>query len=408
MYMKNSRRELWYKIALCTAGYGMMSDNVILPMVRAIFSDFSNTSQFLQNFIISGAGMFAVVTGLLTGILMKKVSKRNLLIVGTILFTVGGCCGGLSTSAEFLAVTRLIDSASDGVLTAVTATIIVNHWKTEREQSQMLSLYNLTSNIFGIIMSLASGYLTVINWRYAFFMHIVTIISPILCIIFVYDDKEELNQTPDEKNQIVNGGAKFPLALIIGFFLIFCLAQASAYMPSFLIDLIVAEKGLGNSVVSGWLNSALTFSGIVSYAISSQVLTKMKIKNFGIATFACIAGTLFIYAFTNNVFLLAFAQFCNGFFGSWLFLEYQMIISKLSVNRSDGFLMSVCTSSVYINSYIATYVPTVFSKIFGDMTISHAAAVAGIFVIGFCAVFIVLSIAVERYGKEMQECNAAS
>ena len=397
--MKKKRRDLWYKIALCTAGYGMMSDNVIVPMVRAIFSEFSTATEFWRNLIISGTGMFAVVTGLLTGLLMKRVSKRKLLVIGSLMFTIGGVSGAFAPTAQFLAFTRLIDSASDGVLTAVTATIIVNHWRTQREQSQMLSLYNLTSNIFGIIMSITSGYFTLINWRYAFFMHIITIISPILCIAFVYDDSEEASDKDTQANSTITGkNIHYPILLIIGFFLVFCLVQACAYMPSFLLDLIVEEKGLGNSVVSGWLNSALTLSGIVSFAISSFIMNKMGIRRFGWVTLIGIAATLFIYAYTNNVIILACAQFLDGFFGSWLFLEYQMIISNLSTNKSNSFLMSVCTSSVYVNAYIATYIPTVFSKIFGNMTISHAAAFTGIFVLLLTAVFIIMLVSSKKYG----------
>ena len=406
MDKKTKRRELWYKIALCTAGYGMMSDNVISPMVRAISSEFSTASEFMLNMVISGTGMFALVTGLLTGFLMKKIPKRKILIAGTIMFTVGGVLGSFSPSMEFLAFTRLIDSASDGVLTAVTATIIVEHWRSEKEQAQMFSLYNMMSNVFGIIMSLAAGYLTVFNWRYAFATHIVTIISPILCILFVYDDMANLDTTLDgkvaEKHEVdevqaYKASFKFPIFLIIAMFFAFCFVEASAYMPTFLIDLVVEEKAFGNSVVSGWLGTALTLSGLVSYSFSSVVETKMGMKKFGIATFAGLGVSLLMYGLLDNIVLIAIAQFLNGFFGSWLFLLYQMLIAKLAVNRSQGIMMSLCTSSVYVNGFIAPYFPSLLKGIGFSGKVCQSSTVLGVIAFVFMIGYILLYAYMDRF-----------
>lgn len=389
--MKKSKNEWGYKIALCTAGYGLMSEHVIIPIVREIYGAFPDSSVFMRNFILSGSGMIALVVGLLSGLLMRKISKRNLLILGSFLFTIGGVGGAFAQSMEFLAFTRIIDAVSDGILTSVTATIIISHWQTRQEQAQMFSLYNLTSNIFGILMSVATGYLAVYGWRYAFLTHLITVVSPIMCIVFVYDDEERVAENSMEKEKKEDyrmpTDLKFSIPLIMGFYLVFYLVTAVACMPSYLVDLLVAEKGFGNSVVSGWLNAVLTASGIVSYACSSAFFMKFGTKKFGVSSIIGIMVSLFLYGIGGNVILMGCAQFMNGFFSSWLYIEFQLVAAELSLNRSKGLIMAACTNSGYVSAFIATYIPSALSKILGVNTMSSATVAGGILMLVLLAGF---------------------
>ena len=403
MKERNAAKGIWTKLAICTAGYGMMSDNVIFPLLNAIYNDFPDSSTFMQNFIVSGAGVFSIAFGLLSGLLMKKLGKKRLLVIGTIIFTVGGILGYFSKSMEFLAFTRLVDAASDGILTAVTAVMIVDIWKDEKEQCSMISNYNLASCIFGIIMSISAGYLALVNWRYAFLVNAISIISVVLCIFFVPDDDPADSESraaksgaPTDGNALAGPEKGRTWILVLGL-LAYCIVQSANYMPSFLIDLLVAEKKLGNSVLSGYLTSILTAAGIISFLTSAKAYNHFKNPHvfIGVIT-AAITLELILYGESNNAFLIGLVHFMNGFFGSWLLVYFEMFIAKNAPEKSRSIWMSAATSMIYLDGLLAVYIPKIINAFAGDGTISRAATISGYGVGLIAAVYIVICIIESR------------
>lgn len=171
-------RESMLKIAICCAGYGIISDAIIVPLVTSLFGEngeFPQTGLFIQNYIISGNSIGAIFAIGLSGWLMKYVSKRKLLIAGTTLFFVASVSCAFINNVMMLAILRTLSTASAGILSVVTTALIIEMWRTEKEQGQMFGWYNATSAIFGTIITIASGYAVLRSWRLSFLINAISI-----------------------------------------------------------------------------------------------------------------------------------------------------------------------------------------------------------------------------------------
>lgn len=390
----SDRHPLLMRIAICTAGYGMMSDNVVFPILNEIFKTYPNSSVVLKNFVVSGAGVFSIFFGILTGILMKYISKKRLLIMGTIIFAIGGVGGAFSTSMEFLAVTRAIDAASDGILTAVTASMIVDLWHDKSDQSRMFSWYNIFSNLFGVLLALSAGYLALINWHYAFLTNGFAVMSTVLCIFFVKDVGTDSDKDVVEaEDYFEKSGLTWQPLLIIFGLLIYAIGQTLGYVPGFLISIMVDEKNLGGTVFSGYLTSVLTFSGVGAYLIATPLF--MKFKNhrfFALIIFAIEAADLFLYAGSTNQGAMLVAAALNGISGSWILVYFDMLVARFTPKKRRGFVMSIATSLIYLDGLLAPFVPYLVDSVFHQSTISAACVFSGTVVSILTAIYLILII----------------
>ena len=250
--ISDGKNNILCAIALVSCGYGIFSDSVVVPLLTNIYSEFPDTSVFLKNFIVTGGYLFSLVAALITGFLMKRVDKKTLLFSGMLCFTLGGVGGFFSTSMEFLAITRALDGISDGVLTVTAMSMIAELYQEEKKRAFMVGFYNGVSAAFGVLLSLFAGIIVEhCNWRYAFLLNAVSLVSLILILLAiprvpVHDDGVEKNRT--NFRELVNVRT---CKVYFEYFI-----SSSWYCILFvLVDLYVNEKQFGGSVLSGSISS---------------------------------------------------------------------------------------------------------------------------------------------------------
>ena len=383
--MKNTGSgRFWTKAAICTAGYGMMSDSVFAPLVNAIFGQFPDTGLFLQNYIISGAAIVSVVTGLLAGVLMKRVSKRRLLIWGTCLFFVGGVGCAAAPDMVWLAVFRSLDAASDGILTVTAAAMIVELWHTEREQSQMYGWYNAATCLFGAIVSVGAGYAATRSWRLGFAINAVSILSVVLCILFVpetgiTDGKSEQDAPLEdwEKDLRWRPGA-FLLTMLA-----FAVINILTLVIVVLMDVYVSQQGIGNSVQTGYLSSLWTLFGLVGSMTATTVMLRFRNRKLYAALFCAVSAlVLLAYSLAHSFALAAAATAVKAVMDGWFFIYYNLYTARTVPRRQRGVCLAVFMTLQYADSAAAPYVPAMVGRLTGDGTVAaaclFAAAVIGV------------------------------
>lgn len=356
-------KKFWLKVALCTCGFGQYSDNVIIPLLNSIFSEYPSTGLFMQNFIITGCAAASVVSALISGFLMKYISKRKLLIAGTALFAIGGMGGAFSNSINMLAFTRVLDAASDGLLLAVATSFIAETFSDIKERGEVLGWSNASSSIFGIVVSFFSGIIAVHAWRSAFLLNGISLISMILVVLFVPDDSQTCNkETNLNENHEKNNGNKqaqfgrYKLKVFGSILLLLVLGSCGCQIY-FLIDLFVAERGIGNSVLSGSITSISTAVTILTCIIFTKIYTRLKKYIIPLMSFVSALSLLF-FALGSNWFVMLVASVFTGFAIGLSNVYFPLYISEtVPVDKVEGYL-SIQTAVMYIYMFIGPYVPT--------------------------------------------------
>lgn len=104
------------------------------------------------------------------------------------------------------------------------------------------------------VMVFAGGWLADISWNFAFFVHLLAIISLVLCIVCIPNVKPsaaKVSDAPAQKVQLTKGSWIWALTM----FVLFIGAQIYSIALSFIVD----EKGLGTAAQSG---NAMAFFAI--------------------------------------------------------------------------------------------------------------------------------------------------
>ncbi len=379
------KRDKWVKIAIYMAGYGMFSDNVVIPLITKISEDFTDASLFSLNFVISGCGVAAIIASIFTGILMKYFDKRNLIIAGTVIFSVGGIAGAFSPNITFLAVTRTIDAISDGILTTVTSTLIAQLWKSEKERSDIAGWYNAVSCIFGAFMSIAAGYLAVYSWRFSFLINGVSIIGTIFCILFIPKGLSEpisRSRAASIPETIMDDIPYHPLKLILSL-IAYMIISSLCYELSFLINLYVVEKNFGNTVISGYLSFLITAVAFLGCISMSPLYA--KIKKLLPSFFSVVAGLfMYLYAIANSPIIAMICGAVVGYMGGIIVVYYHWYIIQNTPRRYLNVYAGLESALIYLNGYLAVYIPSINTVLFHTQTISESLEYSsfGLIVIG--------------------------
>ena len=244
------KNGLLCKIALISCGYGIFSDSVIVPIFSRICAEYPDTSTFLTNFTLTGGYIFSLLSSLAAGFLLRYISKRRLLLFGTICFTLGGVGAYFTSSMPFLAFCRILDGISDGVL-AVAALSMITELYQEKARAQMIGLYSAVSAAFGVLLSFFSGIIGDHsgNWRTCFLLNLISIVSIVLVFLAVPETPKE------EKENRSSLWSAFRLSAARRIYIEYFVSSALYCILFVFVDIYVQEKGFGSSTLSGTISS---------------------------------------------------------------------------------------------------------------------------------------------------------
>ena len=165
-----------------------------LEVIRAHFSDASRTSVQL---IVSMPAVFIVITNLCFNRLAEKIDSKTLVITGLVLYTAGGCCAGLFDSIGLVLLMRALVGVGVGMIMPLSTGLLTYYFPPEKREG-LLGLASAANQLGGVIATLLAGLLAGISWRLSFMVYLMGLISIVLCLIFLPNDRIGGAAQPDE------------------------------------------------------------------------------------------------------------------------------------------------------------------------------------------------------------------
>lgn len=380
--MSNVKRKhpFWMKAAICCAGYGVMSDGIVIPLLNALLSEYPDTGLFLQNFIISGNTLIALPSCFLTGLLLKRVTKKRLLTFGTALFLVAGLGCAFAPNMLWLGILRGLDSAADGILTVVTSAMIVELFDTEAEQAKLFGWYNAMSCVFSAVITVFAGYAAYVSWRVGFLINGISVISLLLVIFFIPEtritdqpDSREESSIQDWERDLVFRPWDY-LFTSLCLLLMYCIQALFMYM----CDVYIDEKGFGGSVVTGYLSSGMMIASFVSSLLAAPVLERYHNKSYYVMTIALVcAGTWLFYYFCENVTALFIVTILSCLVQNWMMIYWSLYVSRTVPKKQRGICISIYTALTYLGASLSPYLLNLWEGLFHDGTVTGSCLYGG-------------------------------
>lgn len=166
----------------------VMAGAAVAPALNAIKEYFSDVNQTLVQMIISIPALFIALTSLIFPKLSQKFKAKELVLAGLLLYVVGGCAAGLFSNIYLVLLFRTLVGVGVGIIMPLSTGLLSFYFKPE-EQDKLMGYSSAMNQMGGVVATLISGILAGISWRASFLVYLMGLISIVLCLIFLPNDK---------------------------------------------------------------------------------------------------------------------------------------------------------------------------------------------------------------------------
>ncbi len=353
----------------------VMAGAAVAPALGIIKEHFAGANQLLVQMIISTPALFIVLTSLVFPKLSVRFRARNLLMFGLFLYTAGGAVSGIIDNIYCVLFFRALVGIGVGIIMPL-STGLLTFYFTKDKQDRLMGYSSAMNQMGGAVATLLSGLLATVSWRLSFLVYLMGLISVVLCLMFLPNERIASKDAPGQGKDIEDSApdmAKkknfllaefFPyvgamLLLMISFFIFPCnFAMETAkegIIPQRYISVIMA----GMDIVA--FLGGLSFVHIKKAAGSNTRLVAPLMFAIGYGFLAFIGG--WAGALVGAVFI----GFANG-------LGIPFIISTASQKAGKAAALAVMpmlSASLYLAQFLTPILLSLCKAAFANLALTH-------------------------------------
>ncbi len=322
----------------------ILTGSTVSPALGEISKAFPESDENIIKLVLTLPSFVIVPVSIVTGRLTHIAHQKRLIIIGLMIFIIGGIGGGFAHTISSLLLFRGILGLGMGLLTPLTTSLIADFYKNS-ERREMMGYSNAVANLGGIIATLLSGWLAIYSWRYIFGIYSLAIIVLILVIVGLPEPPPRDNIRTEKI--FINKKVLFIATL--GFIL-----NIAFYAIVANIALFIQEEGMGNSGYSGFTMSLLTLAGFISSMFLNKLSYTFKHSKFSISTALMGLGFLVLSKSTSLIIVLI-AAFMIGF-GQGIIKPLLLVKTAESAPKfSNAFALSIVSSFILLGKFASPF-----------------------------------------------------
>ena len=186
------RMDLRKLTLLLISGLTIMAAAAVAPSLTEIAEEFSDVqnADLLSKLVLSLPAIFIAGTAPFAGRLTDQYGRLRLLVLGLILYGLGGSSGFYLDNLYLILAGRAILGLAVGILTTVTITLIGDYFSGE-ERKTFIGYQSTYIASVGIVFLVGAGVLADLDWRYPFLIYCLAIVLIPLAIRHLEEPKRE-------------------------------------------------------------------------------------------------------------------------------------------------------------------------------------------------------------------------
>lgn len=373
-------RNVLFLIGIMLTNVAVMADLAIYVIVNNLYEAFPGNMNVV-NFIISGTALMVMISSLLASGLMKKMGKKNLLVVMGIIFSAATVGGALLENVWYIAVMRGIAGFTMGCINVAAVAILTDYYEDdEAKRAKMIGLYNTLMPITGSVLSALAGVLALNGWKNIFHVYWLGVLMVVLVILFVPADSKAVavEETKDKSKHHM--GASF--WYMSGTFFLTVLA---IMMMQMFYSVYITENQLGDAAFIGIVNTVIGYGSVLANFLFGFIYEKTGRKIVYLAYALGIIGGALLFFFPGKIVVFVgyfMALACYGFCFSTAYVYTPTLCPKSSMEFGIG----IATAVYSVGTFLATYAVTLLQSILKIETFTNLLPI----MIGILAVLLVL------------------
>lgn len=393
---------------LAVALLSIMATAAIGPSLGIIEQNFLGINPTLVKSIVTIPALICIPVSLLSNNISKHMRKKNLLILGLILYLLGGILCYFSNNIYMLLASRGILGVGLGIV-APMSLVLVGDFFQGKDRAKFMGYSTASTNIGAVISTPIVGYIAAIDWHNIFLIYLVAF--PILLIVIFCLPKVAPFDTyaPENSKEHEHNDTKH-IKLNLGVFkyaIIIILAFITFYSVPTNIALLIQDRNFGNSETSAILITLVTLFAFISALVFGRVLKLFK-EALILISFIIISIGLAVLILSNTLIIMGVGVVLIGI-GFGLVVPYSLFYSAKCVHsKHTSLAITIVTTSIYVGEAICPIVLDYIAKLLnlGNVIGSfYAAEVLGIVAIIFSIIIIIASKVKGNKAEEVIEDN---
>lgn len=383
------------KIGVVSMATLAMSGSVAGSAIAAISADFPNTPISTVQLLSTLPGLGSLIITLIAGQMAMRISKKNLVLLGVALVTIGGLIPAVwNSSMVGLLTCSVILGMGVGFISTINPMLLSQYFDGE-ERSSMMGINTGMTSLGSMILMGIGGVLGGQNWRNLYWIFAVGILVFLLVLFCLPKDEPEKEMvTSDGKKEKVSTIAvlkelKAPVYIII--FIAFLLGIAyTAYAAN--LSIVVAERGVGGTAMTGIINAVGTFGGVFA-GFGLKYIRKVTKPNTLAFGFICLLITLLLTYFFANPFVLMIAAVFAAMAMVMVMATCPFLLSMVSKPSQIPVVMSVYA---FVNALSSAIAPKLISWL------QVPAGVPSFIFAGVVSLIVAIVLMITRFGEKVE------
>ena len=360
----------------------VMAAAAVAPSIGSISESFKGVDPILIKMILTLPAIAIIPFSILSGKLLSKLRKKSILIVGLILYLIGGIGGGFAPNIYVLLGFRLILGVGVGLIMPLSTGLIADFFEGEKRE-KMMGFSGAVSNLGGIIGTVFAGFLaTSISWRASFWVYSMGIIV-LLLVIFTLPEPER------RKN--LEGGKEGLNRKVYTLLLFSTITMVIFYTLITNIALFVKSENLGGASVSGIMISSATLAAFIGGLFFSSYIKLFK-KYAVHASLIIAIGGFILLALSKTVLIAIVGIMMVGFAVGTVVPLINLNASKSVSANSTALALSIVGSGFFLGQFISPIIFGQIGKLFGNSSIRFVFSSAGVMTVVVLIVYTIYNL----------------
>ena len=340
METRQNQRSL--TLTICTLSMlPIMAAATVAPILGEFQQVFPAASDLMIRMILTLPQILIIPGSLITGKLASRFRKKDLLVIGLILYIIGGLSGGLMPTISLLLMCRALLGLGIGIIYPLTTSLVADFFEGE-ERVHMMGLSSALNNLGGVIATLLSGILALISWRAPFLLYCIAIAVLIETIVFL--PKESPDPLPSDNSS--HSGVLFILPYLMGILMLNIIFYT---IPS-TTSMSIRTLSLGGSIYSGLMLAIQNFCSFLTGATFKRSFPLFK-KNIRYIGMFLIASGFLLFLLIQQRWSLTISMILIGSGYGLLTPYYLLKISNQASESSRTFALALASSSIFLGQF---------------------------------------------------------
>ena len=348
------KKKTFLKIAIASSNAVTMADIAgLTPAMGEITKAYSHVNPILVNLIVTIPIISMVIFGLVAGKLCSYFSKKDILVWGLVLFTIGGVFPILSENIYYVLSMRLLCGVGAGFVLPTYNSLIAEFFE-GAERAQVMGLSASLAAFILIFVALIGGFLATINWHFIYLTFLIGAVLMVLAILGIpktAPDRKSTDEAIFETERKAKNRLPLMFLAVTAFVIYFIHPVLNIKEAVFFM-----EENIGDASFAG-ICGAVLISGIVIFGMIFKkiyVLFKKYTLSFGVLLSSI---SYFILSSSHGKPTSVLAMFIYGVAASVIIPYIIMLASNIATKAkaSQTFIIAIVTSSTFLGQFCSVF-----------------------------------------------------